>query len=570
MKYTFLKIFSHFTVLLLLLSLTFCTQQETSSDETEQNESYEADVIVYGGTSAAVTAAVQVARMGKSVIMVSPDTHLGGLSAGGLGFTDTGNKEVIGGLSREFYHKVYQEYQKPETWQWQKKDEFGNKGQGTVALDGENRTMWIFEPHIAEKAFEDFIKEHDIELYRDEWLNRGGGSVKMENGRIASFETLSGKVFRGKMFIDATYEGDLMAEAGVSYHVGREANSVYDEEWNGIQTGVLHHGHWFNKDISPYKIPGDSSSGLLPLISDEDPGEYGEGDGKIQAYCFRMCLSNHPDNRVPFPKPEGYDSSRYELLARVYEKGWRATFNKFDNIPNRKTDTNNHGPVSTDYIGMNYDYPEASYERRKEIIKEHENYQKGLMYFTANDPRVPEEIRKEMQSWGLAKDEFTDNGNWPHQIYVREARRMIGDYVMTENDILDKRETPNSVGMGSYTMDSHNIQRYVKPDGFVQNEGDIGVKVPEPYEIAYGSLVPKKEECENLLVPVCVSSSHIAFGSIRMEPVFMILGQSAATAAVQAIENDVAVQDVDYEKLKTQLHKDDQRLTLEDNQLADR
>jgi hypothetical protein len=562
MKHMMIKITPSLIFLFLLTLLTHCSQ--STSEQAESNENiYEADVIIYGGTSAAVTAAVQVARMGKSVIMVSPDVHLGGLSAGGLGFSDTGNKEVIGGLSREFYQKVYQEYQKPETWKWQKKDEFGNRGQGTVALDGENRTMWIFEPHIAEKAFEDFIQEHEIELYRDEWLNRNDG-VKTENGRIASFETLSGKVFQGKMFIDATYEGDLMAESGVSYHVGREANSVYNEEWNGVQTGVLHHAHWFEEDIDPYVVPGDPSSGLLPLISDEDPGEYGEGDDKIQAYCFRMCLSNHPDNQVAFPRPDNYDSNRYELLARVYDKGWRATFNKFDKLPNRKTDTNNHGPVSTDYIGMNYDYPEASYERRKEIIQEHEDYQKGLMYFTANDPRVPEEIRTEMQTWGLAKDEFTDNGNWPHQIYVREARRMIGDYVMTENDILDKRETPNSVGMGSYTMDSHNIQRYVKPDGYVQNEGDIGVKVPEPYEIAYGSLVPKKEECENLLVPVCVSSSHIAFGSIRMEPVFMILGQSAATAAVMAIDENIPVQEVAYDQLEEQLKKDKQILTLND------
>jgi len=562
MKHTMIKITPSLIFLFLLTLLTHCSQ--STSEQADSNENiYEADVIIYGGTSAAVTAAVQVARMGKSVIMVSPDVHLGGLSAGGLGFSDTGNKEVIGGLSREFYQKVYQEYQKPETWKWQKKDEFGNRGQGTVALDGENRTMWIFEPHIAERAFDNFIKEHEIELYRDEWLNRDDG-VTVENGRIASFETLSGKVFQGKMFIDATYEGDLMAESGVSYHVGREANSVYNEEWNGVQTGVLHHAHWFEEDIDPYVVPGDPSSGLLPLISDEDPGEYGQGDDKIQAYCFRMCLSNHPDNRVAFPRPDNYDSNRYELLARVYDKGWRATFNKFDKLPNRKTDTNNHGPVSTDYIGMNYDYPEASYERRKEIIKDHENYQKGLMYFTANDPRVPEEIRTEMQTWGLAKDEFTDNGNWPHQIYVREARRMIGDYVMTENDILDKRETPNSVGMGSYTMDSHNIQRYVKPDGYVQNEGDIGVKVPEPYEIAYGSLVPKKEECENLLVPVCVSSSHIAFGSIRMEPVFMILGQSAATAAVMAIDENIPVQEVAYDQLEAQLKKDKQILTLND------
>ena len=548
-------------ILIFLTSLFPSTGQAQTTDE----NTYVADVIIYGGTSSAVTAAVQAARMDKSVIMVSPDTHLGGLTAGGLGWTDTGNKEVIGGLAREFYQRVYQAYQEPEAWQWQKKSAYGNTGQGTPAIDGTNRTMWIFEPHVAEQVFEDFVDEHNIEVHRDEWLNREDG-VMIEGNRITSLETLSGKVFEGKMFVDATYEGDLMATTGVSYHVGREATSVYDEEWNGVQTGVLHHKHFFEHDVSPYVIPGDTSSGLLPLVSSEDPGEYGSGDDKIQAYCFRMCLSNHPDNRVAFPRPAGYDSTQYALLLRVFNYGWRDTFNKFDAIPNRKTDTNNHGPVSTDYIGMNYNYPDASYEEREKIIREHETYQKGLMYFIANDPWVPEEVREAMNQWGLAKDEFTDNEHWPHQIYVREARRMIGDYVMTENDILDKRETPQSVGMGSYTMDSHNVQRYVKPDGYVQNEGDIGAKVPEPYEIAYGALVPKQAECENLLVPVCASSSHIAFGSIRMEPVFMILGQSAATAAVLAIENEVAVQEVDYETLKQQLLKDKQRLTLSDNQ----
>lgn len=520
---------------------------------------FKADVIIYGGTSAAITAAVQVKKMGKSVLIVSPDKHLGGLSASGLGFTDTGNKEVIGGLARDFYHRLYLHYQQPEAWKWQKQSEYGNQGQGTPAIDGDARTMWIFEPHAAEQVFEDYVREYQLDVYRDEWLNRATG-VTLKKGRIKSFTTLSGKTFKGKMFIDATYEGDLMAAAGVSYHVGRETNSVYGETWNGIQAGVFHHRHYFSSDISPYVIPGDPTSGLLPRISDEKIGENGEGDDKIQAYCFRLCMSNHPDNRVPFPKPEGYDPNQYALLPRIFASGWRETFEKFDAIPNRKTDTNNHGPFSTDNIGMNYDYPEASYERRREIIQEHEIYQKGLLYFLANDPSIPEDVRSEMQQWGLAKDEFVDNGNWPHQIYVREARRMLGEYVMTEHDVLGKRDVPQSVGMGSYTLDSHNIQRYVKPDGYVQNEGDIGVHPDQPYRISYGSLIPKKEECQNLLVPVCVSSSHIAFGSIRMEPVFMILGQSAATAAVLAIEKKQAVQEVEYAKLKARLVGDGQRV----------
>ena len=523
---------------------------------------YRADVIVYGGTSAAVIAAVQVSRMGKSVVVVSPDQHLGGLSSGGLGWTDTGNKEVIGGLSREFYHRVFLNYEKPSSWKWQPREEYGNVGQSTPAIDGDARTMWIFEPHVAEQVFEDLVNESQIQVLRNEWLNRESGVVK-DGLKIVSITTLSGKVFEGKMFIDATYEGDLMAAAGVDYHVGREANSVYGEEWNGIQVGTLHHDHYFKSDIDPYITPGDSSSGLLPYISPEDPGQKGDGDHRVQAYCFRMCLSDHPDNKVPFPKPAGYDPANYQLLARVLDTGRDDIFHKFDPIPNRKTDTNNHGPFSTDFIGMNYEYPEASYEQRKKIISEHEAYQKGLMYFLSNDPQVPAGIQEEMQRWGLAKDEFTDNGNWPHQIYVREARRMIGEYVLTEHDVLGKQKVPKPIGMGSYTMDSHNVQRYVKPDGFVQNEGDIGVKPKQPYSIAYGSIVPKIDQCHNLLVPVCVSSSHIAFGSVRMEPVFMILGQSAATAAVQAIELNLPVQSIDYNRLRQQLMNDGQKLELE-------
>jgi hypothetical protein len=547
-----MKKYGYLMGIVLLILLQACGNSAT----------YKADVIIYGGTSAAVTAAVEVMQTGKKVIIVSPDIHLGGLSSGGLGYTDTGNKATIGGLSREFYHRVWLHYNDSNSWKWERHEEYGNKGQGTPAMDGENRTMWIFEPHVAEKVFEDFISEYNIPIYRDEWLNRESGIVTKE-GKIVSFTTLSGKTFEGKMFIDATYEGDLMASANISYTVGREACSEYNEQWNGVQAGVYHHGHYFKSDISPYVIPDDPNSGLLPYISSEPIQPNCTGDDKIQAYCFRLCMSNHPDNRVSFEKPENYDPKNYELLARVFESGWDEWFNKYDMIPNRKTDTNNHGPFSTDFIGMNYDYPEASYERRKEIIKEHENYQKGLLYFVSTDKRIPEDVRNEMSKWGLAKDEFTDNGNWPHQLYIREARRMIGHYVTTENEVLGKINVKDPVGMGSYTMDSHNIQRYVTGEGYVQNEGDVGVHPGKPYKISYGSIVPKKEECTNLLVPVCVSSSHIAFGSIRMEPVFMILGQSAATAACMAIDRKEAVQDIDYSLLKEKLLSKNQILEID-------
>lgn len=519
------------------------------------------DLVVYGGTSAGVISAVQAKKMGKSVVIVGPDRHLGGLTAGGLGWTDTGNKAVIGGLARDFYHRIWQEYQKPETWAFEGKADYGGKGQGTPAIDGGNRTMWIFEPRVAEKVYEDYVREFEIPVYRNEWLDRADG-VRTDRGRITSITMLSGRTFQGKMFIDATYEGDLMAAAGVDYHVGREARDVYGEDWNGVQTSVLHHRHHFGavpERVSPYKVPGDPTSGLIPRVSGSHPGVRHQGDSKVQAYCYRMCLTDDPRNRIPFSEPENYDAAQYELLGRIYEAGWRETFDKFDPIPNHKTDTNNHGPMSTDNIGFNYDYPEASYERRREILKEHEMYQKGWLWFHCTDPRVPKSIQAKMKTWGLPKDEFIDNGHWPHQIYVREARRMRGHFVMTENELLQRSPTPDSVGMGSYTIDSHNTQRYVTPEGYVQNEGDIGVRCP-PYKIAYGSLVPKKAQCENLLVTICVSSSHIAFGSIRMEPVFMILGQSAATAAVLALDGESAVQDVPYETLRERLLTDGQVL----------
>jgi len=521
------------------------------------------DIVIYGSTSSAITAAVQVKKMGKSVVVVSPNKHLGGLTSGGLGYTDSGNTGAVGGLAREFYRRVYKKYQSSDAWRWEKKDEYANQGQGTRAMVHDDQTMWIFEPHIAEAVFDDWVAEMNIPVVRGACLDREKG-VRKEGTKIVSMTTLDGRTFSGKQFIDTTYEGDLMAATGVSYHVGREANSQYDETWNGNQVGVLHHRHWFKPGaVDPYRKPGDPSSGLVRYISPDPPGERGTADKRVQAYCFRTCLTKNPANRVPFPKPKGYDPADYELMLRVFDYGWRETFDKFDMIPNLKTDTNNHGPFSFDFIGENDDYPEASYEHRKEIIAEHVRYQQGLLYFIANDPRVPENVRGKMSQWGLAKDEFLDNEHWPHQLYVREARRLVGEYITTENDCLGKRTPPRPVGMGSYALDSHNVRRYVTPEGYVQNEGDIGVSPKRPYGIDFGSLLPKKAECTNLTVSVCVGTSHIAFGSVRMEPVFMILGQSAATAAAFAIDDGIAVQDVDYAKLKERLLADGQRLAVE-------
>lgn len=516
---------------------------------------YKADLIIYGCTSAGISAAVEAKRLGHSVIVVGPDTHLGGLTTGGLGWTDSGNKDVIGGFARKYYQRIKAEYDKPESWKFETPEECRH-------YKAENEEVWVFEPHVAEKVFEDLVKENDIEVFRNHWLDRDDGVISRD-GRIVSIRMFNGPVFKGKQFIDATYEGDLMAASGVSYTTGREANSKYGESLNGVMTKRAI-SHQFEYDVDPYVVQGDPSSGLLPRIHDESPGEEGLGDHRIQAYCFRMCLTTVPENRVPFPQPDNYDPLQYELLARYYDLGFRKLFYKFDAIPNKKTDTNNYGAFSTDNIGMNYLYPDASYEERAAILKEHEDYQKGLMWFNTNDPRVPDDIREAFSEWGLAKDEFIDNGHWPHQIYVREARRMVSDFVMTENHLRGTKETPNSIGMGSYNMDSHNVQRYVDERGYARNEGDIQINPGGPYQISYGAIIPSKKEAQNLLVPVCLSSSHIAYGSIRMEPVFMILGQSAANAACLAIKGGTSVQDIDMNRLRIRLQEAGQVLEFRD------
>ncbi|MFQ6131712.1 MAG: FAD-dependent oxidoreductase [Armatimonadota bacterium] len=513
------------------------------------------DVVVYGGTSAGVAAAIQVARMGKTVVVVEPGTHLGGLTSGGLGATDIGNKAAIGGISREFYQRIYRHYVEDSAWQHERRDEyFGRLRRRRPEAD----TMWTFEPHVAEAVFEAMLQEQQVPVVFGERLDLTK-RVRKRNRRIGAIVMESGRIFRGRMFVDATYEGDLMALAGVSYTVGREANATYGETLNGVQTARATH-HQFNHPIDPYVVPGDPASGLLPRVGAHDPGEDGTGDHRVQAYCFRMCLTDVPENRVPVPKPDGYDPMQYQILLRYLQAGWSQVFGNHKMMPNRKSDTNNHGAFSTDNIGMNYDYPEGDYATRERIVREHESYQKGLMWFLANDPRVPESVQSQVRRWGLPRDEFTDNGHWPHQLYVREARRMVSDYVMTEHNCRGTRVAEDSVGLGAYGMDSHNTQRYVDADGHVRNEGDVQVGGFSPYPISYRSIIPKRGECRNLLVPVCLSASHIAYGSIRMEPVFMIMGQSAATAAVHAMDERATVQNVNYTRLRQRLLDDGQIL----------
>jgi hypothetical protein len=508
------------------------------------------DIVIYGGTSGGITAAIQAAREGRTAVLIEPTKFLGGLTTGGLGATDIGNKKAIGGLSREFYAAIGSYYAKDDKWVHQtRSDYFSRRPHGNAADEG---TMWTFEPHVATAIFDQMLKVagDKVTVVYGERLDLKKGVIK-DGTRIVKIVMESGREFSGKMFIDATYEGDLMAKAGVSYHVGREANSAYGETLNGVQVGHSK-SHQFKVEVDPYIKKGDPTSGLLPGIEKEIPGPDGSGDRKVQAYNFRMCTTDVPANRRDWEKPANYDERWYELALRNVEAGedrnsWAPT-----PMPNRKTDTNNNFAISTDFIGQNWDYAEADYATRAKIWQAHEDWQKGLMWTYAHHPRVPEKMRLAFQKLGLAKDEFLDHGNWPRQLYVREARRMVSDYVMSEKNCRRVEIIEDSVGMGAYQMDSHHIQRFVTKEGFVRNEGDVQVG-SRPYPVSYRSLRPKAAECTNLLVPVCLSASHIAYGSIRMEPVFMVMGQSAATAAGLAIERGTTVQDVDYGALKERL-----------------
>ncbi len=518
------------------------------------------DVVIYGGTSAGVVAAVQVQRMGKTACLIEPGQHLGGLTSGGLGATDIGNKQVIGGLSREFYHRVWQHYRDPAAWTFQRAEDYRSARQ---AADEE--AQWTFEPHVAERVFEQMAREAGVRIVRGQRLDLRDG-VAMQGTRISEIRMEDGRTYRADCFIDASYEGDLLAGAGVTFHVGREANEVYGETLNGVQTALAVH-HQLHDGVDPYVVPGDPTSGLLPGVLPGPPAPDGTGDHLVQAYCFRMCNTDVPENRLPFEKPDGYDPLRYELLLRNFEAGeTRAPWSPTP-MPNRKTDTNNNYGFSTDNINMNHRWATGDYETRQRIFAEHLQYQQGLMWTLANHPRVPAALRQEFARWGNCRDEFPEHQGWSHQLYVREARRMIADQVMTQHHCQGTAVAVDAVGMAAYGMDSHHTQRYVDAQGHARNEGDVQVGGFAPYPIAYQALVPRASECTNLLVPVCLSASHIAYGSIRMEPVFMVLGQSAATAACQAIDQQVTVQEIDMPRLRQRLLSDGQVLSAPGNRL---
>ncbi len=524
------------------------------------------DVIVYGGTSGGVAAAVHAARMGKHVALIHPGKHIGGLSSSGLGSTDTGVRKSIGGIAREFYRRVKEYYHSDRAWRQETRDEYLCSPERRAWRRDWDELMrepewYYFEPHVAERIFDRMVAEAGVKTHRGERLDLRNG-VKKSGPWITSIRMESGRVFEGTVFIDTSYEGDLMAKAGVSYTVGREADSDYGELFAGYRPMFARGGHQFRFNLSPYVVPEDASSGLLPGIEPYRIRKEGEGDRRIQAYNFRLVLTDVPSNRVPFTKPEGYDPRRYELFLRYLQAGVKAgqpvsVLGKIRHLmPNRKTDSNNHGAFSTDYVGANYDYPEGDYATRERIFREHVTYTKGLLWFVLSDPRVPAHAKEEIADLGWARDEFTDHDNFPRELYVREARRMIGSYVMTEHDCVGARRAQDSIGLGSYTIDSHVTHRYVDKHGHVRNEGTLGGSVPRPYPISYRAIVPRRQECTNLLVPVCLSATHVAASAGKSMGNCMATGHAAGLAAALAVRKGFPPRALDVRALQDALRQD--------------
>jgi hypothetical protein len=511
------------------------------------------DVVIYGGTSGGVIAAVQAAEMGHTVVIIEPGKHLGGMSASGLGQTDVGTQpELIGGKVAELYRRVNAYYQKPSSWHDETLEGYVRR-KGFKPLNG---MMLHFEPHVMEELFNAWVRqEPKVTVVLGERLDLKSGVMK-EGARIVGLKMESGRVFKGRMFIDASYEGDLLPGAGVTWTYGRESRATYGESYAGIQRKFTVE-HQFRLPVDPYNTPGEAGSGLLPEMQmGRDTSEEGAADHLIQAYTFRLCLTDDRANQAPITKPASYDARRFELLGRYFEAGFDKPFGLNDGMPNHKTDLNNFGPFSVDYLHGNEGYVTGDYATRSKIVAEHERYEREWLWFVGHDPRVPEKVRTEIGRWGFPKDEFADNGHWPWQLYVRESRRMVSEYVMTQQDVMGFRKAPDPVALGDYPFDAHNYYRYVDDAGHARVEGGIDPGALNPYPISFRSIVPRESECENLAVPWSLSASHVAFLSIRMEPVFMTLSEAAATAACLALDSGVPIQKVDYATLRKRLLAD--------------
>ena len=528
------------------------------------------DVLVYGATSGGVMAAVQAARSGKSVILIAPYVHLGGMSSSGLGVTDIGNYKTITGLAREFYYRIYQYYAQPGAWKFEERAHFYREGWSWKqwGVDGmlaqKIQMQFLFEPHVAEHVFDQMTREAGVRIVRGKRLDLINGVAKRD-ARIVTIRMDDGDHFAAAQYVDATYEGDLMARAGVGYTIGRESNSRYDEQYNGIHPD-------YSTTVDPYVVRAMPTSGLLPRVQPDLGGRPGDGDGGIQAYNYRLCLTNIERNRVPIPKPQDYDPQQYELLGRLLEKhpqikpgkrtavfvtfgGPKGHFVKMGKTPNFKTDSNSAGRFSSDMVGANQAWPDGDYVTRERIAKRIRSYDMGLLWFAAHDRRVPKGVRDAVGQWGLAKNEFQENDHWPYRVYVREARRMVGGYVVTDHDARGLQTANDGVALASYPIDSHPIKYYVGPDGKVWTDGGMSHH-SKVFPISYRAICPKRNECTNLVVAGAVSASHAAFGSIRMEPVFMMLGQAAGTAAAIACTRQVDMQAVPYNTLQRQLAMD--------------
>ena len=509
--------------------------------------------MIYGGTSAGVMAAVQVARMGLRALIVEPGYHLGGMCVEGLGSSDIDNhpefqnSPAVGGLALEYYRRISERYHRREAFE------------EMLAARRKVPELWRFEPHVAEEVFNSLVREHGVMVILGKRLDQEHGARLDANGRISALRCEDGTQVPGTVFIDATYEGDLLAAAGVSTTIGREPNRLYGETLNGIRGENTY--RQFEVRVDPYCTPGDPQSGVIPTIQDEPLGTPGEGDHRVQAYCFRLCLTRDPANMIPFSRPPGYDPWQYEIYRR-YAEACGHLWIPAANIPHGKTDLGSWHALSANLYGMNHAYPGGSYEVRERVLREHLLFTQGLCWFLANDPRVPREIREEWSQWGLAKDEFVDNHGWPRRFYVREARRMVSDYVITEHHTSGRASVPDPAAVAYWPPDMHATRRIVR-DGAAYNEGFVfGERKWGPFGISYRALVPRSEECGNLITPTTLSASHVGYGAVRLEWTFMALAQAAATAAVIAIEDAVSLQEVSYPKLRARLLADGQVLEL--------